>query len=225
MTTNFIAEEYPDGFHASDVPQADPVIPAAIAAIAHRISVNRASRISGRTRRFELTERENWVVIANGEQFPVNVLEVAHGFEVEHDQSVYRITTDWSIGDPVLQAEVNGNAIAMQLDRTGPGYRLYHRGAEIKTLVLSPRGAALTEHMIAREPPDLSKFLLSPMPGLLVRLSVAEGDEVKTGEELAAVEAMKMENSLRAADNATVAKVLVAEGDSLEVDQPILEFE
>ena len=79
--------------------------------------------------------------------------------------------------------------------------------------------------MIEREPPDLSKFLLSPMPGLLVRLSVAEGDEVKTGEELAAVEAMKMENSLRAADNATVAKVLVAEGDSLEVDQPILEFE
>jgi propionyl-CoA carboxylase alpha chain len=79
--------------------------------------------------------------------------------------------------------------------------------------------------MIEREPPDLSKFLLSPMPGLLVRLSVSEGDEVKAGEELAAVEAMKMENSLRATDNLKIAKILVAEGDSLEVDQPILEFE
>jgi propionyl-CoA carboxylase alpha chain len=92
-------------------------------------------------------------------------------------------------------------------------------------MVLSPSSAALTEHMIEREPPDLGKFLLSPMPGLLVRLSVAEGDEVKAGEELAAVEAMKMENSLRADENVTVAKVLVDEGDSLEVDQPILEFE
>ena len=79
--------------------------------------------------------------------------------------------------------------------------------------------------MIEREPPDLSKFLLSPMPGLLVRLAVSEGDEVKTGEELAAVEAMKMENSLRATDNVKIAKILVSEGDSLEVDQPILEFE
>jgi propionyl-CoA carboxylase alpha chain len=124
-----------------------------------------------------------------------------------------------------MQAEVNGTPIAMQIDRRGAGYRLYHRGAEIEMLVLPPRGARLTAHMIEREPEDLSKFLLSPMPGLLVRLSVAEGDEVKAGEELAAVEAMKMENSLRAEDNAKVAKILVSVGDSLEVDQPILEFE
>ena len=225
LTTNFIAEEYPDGFHASDVPQADPMIPVAIAAIAHRIITQRASQISGQTRRFELGDREDWVVIANGDHYPVDVIEVAHGFEVEHGEAVYRITTDWTIGDPVLESEVNGVAVSMQIDRTGAGYRLYHRGAEINILVLPPRGAALTEHMIEREPPDLSKFLLSPMPGLLVRLSVGEGDEVKAGEELAAVEAMKMENSLRATDTAVVAKILVSEGDSLEVDQPILEFE
>jgi propionyl-CoA carboxylase alpha chain len=225
LTTNFIAEEYPDGFHAADVPHADPMIPAAIAAIAHRHIVNRASKITGQTHRFELRHREDWVVVANGDQFPVRVQEVAHGFEVAHGDSVYRITTDWIIGDPVLEAEVNGIPTSMQIDRTGAGYRLYHQGAEFSILVLTPAGAALTEHMIERPPPDLSKFLLSPMPGLLVRLSVAEGDEVKTGEELAAVEAMKMENSLRATDNATVAKILVSEGDSLEVDQPILEFE
>jgi propionyl-CoA carboxylase alpha chain len=225
LTTNFIAEEYPDGFHASDVPQADPMIPVAIAAIAHRIITQRASQISGQTRRFELDDREDWVVIANNDQYPVNVIEVAHGFEVEYGEAVYRITTDWTIGDPVLESEVNGAAVSMQIDRTGAGYRMYHRGAEINILVLTPRGAALTEHMIEREPPDLSKFLLSPMPGLLVRLTVSEGDEVKEGEELAAVEAMKMENSLRATDTAVVAKILVSEGDSLEVDQPILEFE
>jgi len=225
LTTNFIAEEYPDGFHASDVPQADPMIPVAIAAIAHRIIAQRASRISGQTRRFELGEREDWIVVANGTDYPVNVIGVAHGFEVEYSDAVYRITTDWAIGDPVLEAEVNGSAVSMQIDRVGGGYRLFHRGAEISVLVLSPRSAALTHHMIEREPPDLSKFLLSPMPGLLVRLSVAEGDEVKSGEELAAVEAMKMENSLRATDNGIVARILVAEGDSLEVDQPILEFE
>lgn len=225
LTTNFIAEEYPDGFRASDVPQIDPIIPVAIAAVVHRIIMHRGSQISGQTRRFELTERENSVVVANNRHHAVKIVEVAHGFEVEHEQSIYRITTDWMIGNPVLEAEVNGTAIAVQIDRTRVGYRLYHRGAEINAMVLSPGSAALTEHMIEREPPDLGKFLLSPMPGLLVRLSVTAGDEVKAGEELAAVEAMKMENSLRADDNVTIAKVLVEEGDSLEVDQPILEFE
>ena len=88
-----------------------------------------------------------------------------------------------------------------------------------------PRAAELTQHMIQKEPPDLSKFLLSPMPGLLVRLAAEEGDEVKAGEELAIVEAMKMENSLRAIEDVKIVKVMAAEGDSLVVDQPILEFE
>ena len=225
LTTNFIAEEYPEGFDASDVPQSDPLLPVAMAAVAHRIISQRATQISGQTRRFELTNRDDWVVVANGEHYPVMLEEVAHGFEITHEETVYRVTTDWSIGQAVLEAEINGHNITMQLDRAEGGYRLHHRGAVIDCLVLSPQGAELTRHMIEREPPDLSKFLLSPMPGLLVRLSVSEGDEVKTGEELAAVEAMKMENSLRASDNVKVARILVAEGDSLEVDQPILEFE
>ena len=225
LTTNFIAEEYPDGFDASHVPQSDALLPVAVAAVAHRIISQRATQISGQTRRFELTNRDDWVVVANGEHYPVVLEEVAHGFEISHEDTVYRLTTDWSIGQAVIEAEINGHPITMQLDRAEGGYQLHHRGAVINCLVLSPQGAELTRHMIEREPPDLSKFLLSPMPGLLVRLSVSEGDEVKTGEELAAVEAMKMENSLRATDNVKIAKILVAEGDSLEVDQPILEFE
>jgi propionyl-CoA carboxylase alpha chain len=225
LTTNFIAEEYPDGFIAADVPQSDPMLPVTVAAVAHRIIARRANEISGQTRRFELADRDDWVVIANGNHYPVTLDAVAHGFEITHGDTIYRVTTNWCIGDPVLEAEINGSAITMQIDRVDAGYRLYHRGAVIDVLVLSPNAAKLTEHMIEREPPDLSKFLLSPMPGLLVRLAVQEGDEVKAGEELAAVEAMKMENSLRATENVTIAKILVAEGDSLEVDQPILEFE
>jgi propionyl-CoA carboxylase alpha chain len=114
--------------------------------------------------------------------------------------------------------------VRVQLDRTGTGYRLFHQGSEISALVLNPRGAELGAHMIEKVPPDLSRFLLSPMPGLLVRLSVKEGQEAKAGEELAVVEAMKMENSLRALEDVTLAKVLVEEGESLVVDQPILEF-
>ncbi|MGD8828970.1 MAG: acetyl/propionyl/methylcrotonyl-CoA carboxylase subunit alpha [Pseudomonadales bacterium] len=225
LSTNFIAEEYPDGFHAADVPQADPMLPVAFAAVIHRIVNQRAALISGQTRRFELKERNDWVVIAGTDHYPVDVQSVAHGFEVRHGDAIYRVTTDWTIGEPVITGEINGSAVTMQLDRTPSGFRLHHRGAAIETTVLPPDGAALTRHMLERAPPDLSKFLLSPMPGLLVRLSVAEGDEVNSGEELAAVEAMKMENSLRATDNVKIAKILVAEGDSLEVDQPILEFE
>jgi len=225
LTTNFIAEEYPDGFQPSHVPQDDPILPVAIAAIVHRIRLARDGQISGQTHRFERIARDDWVVIANRVHYPVNVVAVAHGFEVRHEDSVYRITTDWQLGNPIVEAEVNNVPVALQLDRAGAGYRLYHRGAQIDVKVLSPHAAALTAHMIEREPPDLSKLLLSPMPGLLVRLSVAAGEEVKAGEELAAVEAMKMENSLRASDNLVIAKILVAEGDSLDVDQPIMEFE
>ncbi len=224
LTTNFIAEEYPDGFQPSDVPQDDPILPVAIAAVVHRIRLARDEQISGQTRRFEPMQRDDWVVIANRVHYPVKVVAVAHGFEVHHEDSIYRITTDWKMGNAIVEAEVNNVPVALQLDRANAGYRLYHRGTQIDVKILSPHAASLTTYMIEREPPDLSKVLLSPMPGLLVRLSVAQGDEVKAGEELAAVEAMKMENSLRASDNLVIAKILVAEGDSLDVDQPIMEF-
>lgn len=149
---------------------------------------------------------------------------VAHGYEVSYQDHIYRVKTDWRFGEHLVQAEVNGRNVSVQLDHIGAGYRAFHRGAEMDLLVLTPDAAELTRHMLEKVPPDLSKFLLSPMPGLLVRLSVAEGDEVKAGEELAVVEAMKMENSLRAVNDGVVAKVLANQGDSLMVDQPILEF-
>jgi propionyl-CoA carboxylase alpha chain len=189
------------------------------------MALARAEHISGQTRPFERQPREDWVVIANRTHYPVNVVTVADGFEVRYQETVYRITTDWLPGNPVLEAEINGVVVIVQVERSGAGYRLFHRGAQFDAMVLSPQAASLTVHMIEREAPDLGKVLLSPMPGLLVRLSVNEGDQVKAGEELAAIEAMKMENSLRAPYNVVIAKILVTPGDSLEVDQTIMEFE
>ena len=181
LTTNFIAEEYPEGFHAADVPQSDPLIPVTISAVVHVLNNDRAREISGQTRRIEQVVSKDWVVVANKIQYPVNVTRVEHGFEVTHDDQIYRITTDWQLGDRLVQAEVNNTHINLQIDPRGAGYRVFHRGAQTDILVLSPRTAALTEHMIEKAPPDLSKFILSPMPGLLVRLAVARRRRSQSG--------------------------------------------
>ena len=225
LTTEFIAEEFPDGFQPSDLPRTDPMTVVAVAAMVHCRRAARAGEISGQTRRFEYRVGSDWVVIANGEHYPVEAAATLDGFDVRSNGNLYRIETAWRLEEPIVEARVNGSAVRVQVDREGAGYRLYHRGTEVDALVLSPAGATLAGHMLEKAPPDLSRFLLSPMPGLLVRLSVQEGQEAKAGEELAVVEAMKMENSLRATDDVTVSKVLAEVGESLEVDQPILEFE
>ncbi|MEM9622336.1 MAG: acetyl/propionyl/methylcrotonyl-CoA carboxylase subunit alpha [Pseudomonadota bacterium] len=225
LTTNFIAEEYPDGFHASDVPQSDPLIPVAIAAVAHTLKTSRSHQISGQTHRFEPTPRDEWVVMSNRTPYPVSVTADEQGFQIEHDGRVYHVQTDWVFSERVFKAEVNNHPVNLQLDPHGAGYKAFYRGTEIDLQILTPATAALQAHMLEKQPPDLSKFLLSPMPGLLVRMSAQPGDEVKAGEELAVVEAMKMENSLRAEEDVVIAKVLAEQGDSLMVDQPILEFE
>ncbi len=225
LTTNFIAEEYPDGFHAADVPQSDPLIPVALAALVNVLSRAQAGQISGQAQDFERQQPDHWVVIANKAPYPVSVQRINNEFAVTHLDQVYRISMDWQFGQVLIRAEVNGAPVTVQLEPFKAGYRAFFRGAETILSVLTPRAAALLQHMIEKQPPDLSKFLLSPMPGLLVRLTVAEGDEVKAGEELAVIEAMKMENSLRAEEDGIVAKVMAAEGDSLMVDQAILEFE
>jgi propionyl-CoA carboxylase alpha chain len=225
LTTNFIAEEYPDGFHAADVAHDEPGLPIAMAAMVHRMLMDRAAKLEGQLPSHEKTVDPDFAVLIGRDAHPVSVIPVDGGFEVTNQGEVYRIITRWQPGRQLIEAEVNGRAVCFQLERTGLRYRLSHRGSQIEALVVSPRVASLAALMPEKEPPDLSKFLLSPMPGLLVRLSVSVGDEVKAGEELAVVEAMKMENSLRANEDVVVAKVLAEEGQSLVVDQPIVEFE
>jgi propionyl-CoA carboxylase alpha chain len=225
LTTNFIADEFPDGFHATDVAHSEPEIPIAMAAATHRAFMDRAAKLDGQLPSHEREVGADFVVIVGRDQHPASVLPVEGGYEVTLGHSVYRVISDWRIGMNLINAEINSRPVCFQMDRIGLRYRLSHRGTQIDALVTAPRAAELLQHMLEKVPPDLSKFLLSPMPGLLVRLSAKVGDEVKAGEELAVIEAMKMENSLRATEDVTIAKVLAAQDESLVVDQPILEFE
>jgi len=225
LTTNFIAEEYPDGFFAGDVPQSDPSLVISIAAAINRKQMDRAARISGQLPSHERLVSDDWVIVVGDDYHEVKVVPAEDGYTVTQGKLVHSVVTDWVIGEPLFHAEINGKEVTFQIDTDGPAYKLFHRGAEIRALPLTPRMAELNRFMIKKEPPDLSKFLLSPMPGLLVKLVVSVGDEVKAGEELAVVEAMKMENSLRAEEDIVISKVLAEQGDSLVVDQPILEFE
>ena len=134
------------------------------------------------------------------------------------------IETSWSPGEPLLRARVDQKAIVVQIDAVGSGWRLIHEGGQAEALVLTPRQAELYALMPVKAAPDTSKFLLSPMPGLLASVAVSEGQEIKTGEVLAVVEAMKMENVLRATRDGTVKTLHAAAGDSLRVDQKIIEF-
>lgn len=225
ITTNFIAEEYPDGFHANELVPKDPHLPIAVAAAVHRAYVDRASHISGQLPGHERAANNEFVVCVGADKQPVSVVAVDGGFEINIDGTLFRVVTKWQVGECLIHAEVNGQHVCFQLDKVGIYYRLSHRGSQIDALVLTPRAAELSQHMLEKQQADLSKFLLSPMPGLLVRLIAKVGETIKAGEELAVVEAMKMENSLRAEEDVVIAKVLANQGDTLAVDQPILEFE
>ena len=225
LTTDFIAEEFPDGFQAASATPEDWMNLVVSAAVVHRLRAGRAARISGQTQRFAYAVGEDWVVVADQKHHATRVVENGGAFDVHCEDGGYRVVTAWRPGNPIFAAQINGSMVRIQVENAGAGYRLAHRGAEMSALVLTPQGADLMRHMLEKTPPDLSRFLLAPMPGLLVRLAVQVGDEAKAGDELAVVEAMKMENSLRAADDVVVKAVLAKEGDSLEVDQPILEFE
>ena len=229
LSTNFIADEFPDGFSADLVVHNDPDIALVVAAAAHQLSEERASLVSNQLAGHEHIAAVDWVVVAGDQQTPVAVELIESGYLVSinstHNGSRdYTVETDWSLGEPLFKARVNGKSICVQIESTATGYRLFYHGVEISAAVLSPRAAALSKHMLHKPPLDMSKFLLSPMPGLLSKLGVEVGQQVKEGEELAVVEAMKMENSLRASQDAVVAKITASEGDSLAVDEVILEF-
>ena len=225
LTTNFIADEFPDGFNADLVVQDDPAVALVVAAAAHQLHQERGSLLSGQLAGHEHVSANSWVVMVADQQTPVTVELCENGFLVSLDDQDYQVETEWSLGQPLFQALVNGKSVSVQIETSTVGYRLFYRGAEINARVLSPMAAQLSVHMLYKPPADMSKFLLSPMPGLLVKLAVEVGQEVKEGEELAVVEAMKMENSLRAIQDGIVAKLSAVEGDSLMVDEIILEFE
>ncbi|MDE0840726.1 MAG: acetyl/propionyl/methylcrotonyl-CoA carboxylase subunit alpha [Porticoccaceae bacterium] len=224
LTTNFIAEEYPDGFSADLVACEDPATVIAVAAAANQLRVERGSLLSEQMSGHEYPARQDWIVVIGDRHTSVRAELLDDGYRIVVDGSDYLIDTDWELGEPLFVAQINHRSVAVQIDGCVNHYRLRSRGAEIDARVLSPRAAQLSAHMLYKEPADMSKYLLSPMPGLLVSLSVAAGDEVKEGQELAVVEAMKMENSLRALQDGLVASVNAVVGASLAVDEIIIEF-
>jgi propionyl-CoA carboxylase alpha chain len=224
FTTDFIAEEYPRGFHPADVPHDDPEIMVAIAASIHRRHLDRNRQISGQMPGHERQVGDDWVVLLDGVRHDVKVLSVKGGHDVVIREGIFAVRSDWRFGLPVFRGTVNSTSLSVQVHRNELHYRLTHSGSEVNTILLSPRAADLYAHMPKKKSRDQSTHLLSPMPGLLISVDVESGQKVKAGEKLAVIEAMKMENTLFADHEATVASVLVAPGDSLCVNQPILEF-
>ncbi|MBP6678332.1 MAG: acetyl/propionyl/methylcrotonyl-CoA carboxylase subunit alpha [Paracoccus sp.] len=225
ISTAFIAEEYPEGFTGATLPEAEIIRIAASAAAMHRVAEIRRTRITGRLDNHERHVGEHWVVKVGDQEFPVRITADRQGSSVEIAGQVLRVESDWLPGQSLARLTVDGTPLVMKVDRLPSGYRLRVRGADLKTFVRRPRAAELARLMPEKLPPDTSKFLLCPMPGLIVKVNVVPGDEVQEGQALATVEAMKMENILRAEKKAVVKSVNAEPGQSLKVDDVILEFE
>src|SRR5512137_1206841 len=223
-TTGFIAQHYPAGFKGAEHGEDNTGILVCAAATIHRRMRERAVRIGGQLPGHEVKVPTHFVVRFGEVGHPVSVTPVAGGYELSCDGHMRTLTTDWQLRDTRFEALLDGRPVVLQVDRVGLRYRLTHNGRTVEAQVLPPRGDELLRKMPLKPPPDLSAFLLSPMPGLLVELAVREGDEVKAGQRLAVIEAMKMENVLLAHADSVVEQVLASKGDSLAVDQPILKF-
>jgi propionyl-CoA carboxylase alpha chain len=225
VTTAFIAEEYPDGFTGAPTDPARLPALLAIGAVIGRAAANRAAHVDGQLGG-DSEAGTDWVLELDGEQHRVTVSANGKGTRVLVDGTPLDVEMAGRIPPfGVVEARVNGEPLAVQVDRRGAGFRLTHHGRQHMMRLLTPRAAELQGHMLPKVAPDLSKYLLCPMPGLVVSIAVAQGDKVEAGQILATVEAMKMENILRAEKPATVAKLMAKPGDSLAVDAVILEFE
>ena len=244
MTTAFIAEEYPDGFEGVTLPEGELRRIAAACAAMHRVGEIRRARVSGRMDNHERKVGSDWNVKLQGENFDVAIcadtkgatvrfgnktsivnadsveVEVVDGFGGE-----YRVEGAWTPGDQLAEMTVDGAPLVLKVGKISGGFRIRTRGADLKVHVRTPRQAELAALMPEKLPPDTSKMLLCPMPGLVVKLDVEVGDEVQEGQALCTIEAMKMENILRAEKKGVVSKVNAGAGDSLAVDDVIMEFE
>ena len=225
FTTAFIAEEYPNGFIAAEVPYEDPGLLAAVAAFARRRYIDRAVNISDQMLGHPRKVGTNWVVVIDGTNYPVVLDPIPGGYSVSWGAKRYDIISDWLFRELVFRGTCNGQPICLQLERSGLEYRISHFGKQVKAVVMSAKADRLLALMPTKNPPDLSKYLLSPMPGLLREVSVHAGQKVRAGEKLAVIEAMKMENILKAEKDCEVKKIVTEAGESLSVDQVIIEFE
>jgi propionyl-CoA carboxylase alpha chain len=238
FTTGFIAEEYPDGFKKDSVQPADPKRLAALAAFMRYRYLEHIQMIDGQLAGHEMTIAKKFVVVTGTRvgssddiqeiRIRIELKDGVYSVYIEEDDDVsrYNIVSNWRPGELCLRAAINGtHKITAQVERKGVKYALVLDGAHYECMVLSPLGAELQRRMLVKVPPDTSKLVMSPMPGLLTNVSVKVGDIVTAGQKLAAIEAMKMENTLVAAQDGVVAEISANVGESLAVDQLIIRFE
>jgi propionyl-CoA carboxylase alpha chain len=237
FNTGFIAEHYGKGFRAEDVPHSDPNFLVALAAFVRRKSRERAATMSGQLPGYDVKVGEEYTVIELGQEGQHRYIDVhvddypsKHGVAViQVEGKRYAIESHSRLNDICITGNVNGQPFTAQIERgtlKNPlALQVQHNGTRIETLVVSRRMADLHKLMPYKAPPDLSRFVLSPMPGLLVDVAVQPGQKVQAGERVAVIEVMKMENVLFAAQDGVVKKVVAGKGESLTVDQVIVEFE
>ena len=224
FNTGLIGEQYPKGFDASDKPHPQLVMMIAVGAAIQRSVLSCNATITGPMPGHEYKPGDDFVVLIGDQRHPVTAHPVDGGYDIIYAGQHHEIRSQWQFGDLLYQGTFDGQPICMQAERVGLKYRLIHWGCQLDLMVVTARVAELQALMPYKAPPDLSRFLLSPMPGLLREVSVSVGQEVKAGEKLAVIEAMKMENVLKAEQDCVVEKIAAAVGDSLAVDQVIIEF-
>ncbi|MFX0545608.1 acetyl-CoA carboxylase biotin carboxylase subunit [Roseovarius sp. S1116L3] len=226
ITTAFIAEEYPDGFDGAVLDDALLRRVAASCAAMHRVGEIRRTRISGRMDNHERKVGDDWNVALQGTSYDLRIEARRGGATVHFDDGTsIEVVSDWTPGDHLARIEVDGAPLVLKVGKISGGFRIRCRGADLKVHVRTPRQAELAAKMPEKQAPDTSKMLLCPMPGLVVKMNVAVGDEVQEGQALCTIEAMKMENILRAEKQGIVSVVNAGPGDSLAVDEVIMEFE
>jgi propionyl-CoA carboxylase alpha chain len=224
FNTGLIGEEYPKGFHGSHLVHDDPLLLAAVAALVRRRYIARAVQTTGQLRGHRRNVGHDWVVMMDTQNFALRLTPIAGGCTITYKGETYELLSDWKLGDLIFRGTWGRQEVCLQIQRVGWRYRIIHWGTQAEIMVLTARAAHLLSLMPEKPKPDMSRFLLSPMPGLLAELAVSAGQEVKAGEKLAVIEAMKMENVLRAEADGVIKEVRAAQGDTLAVDQPILEF-
>ncbi len=208
MSTNLIGEEYPDGFQSTDLSHQDPAIFISVAASMMRGYRDRAAQIDGQLSGHERRVPNDWVVVMNSAHHPVSVVQVQGGYDVQYNGATYAVRSKWEFGQPIFSGTINGEQVFIQVLREDQTYHLSHGGSQVDVRIVTPKVAELLKYMPDKPPADMSKYLLSPMPGLLVSIAVKQGDVVNAGQELAVLEAMKMENTLLAECDGIVARIL-----------------
>ncbi|WGI20616.1 acetyl/propionyl/methylcrotonyl-CoA carboxylase subunit alpha [Amylibacter sp. IMCC11727] len=226
ITTAFIEEEYPEGFEGVTLDSSSERKIAAACAAMYRVAEIRRARVSGRINNHKRKVGKDWVVTLQDASYAVTIKADDKGSTITfEDGEKMRVSSKWLPGQKLAKLKVNGEKLVLKVEPISAGYNVRSRGAEVKVRLRSPRNAELAALMPEKLPPDTSKMLLCPMPGLIVKVDVAEGDEVQEGQALCTVEAMKMENVLRAEKKGKVTKINAAAGDNLAVDDVIMEFE